>query len=282
MLKIGAHQSITGSYHNALAHVNEIGGNCLQIFSSSPKAWSFAKLSDQNTQNYLDMKTKLKIDPVYFHSSYLINLANTERIGQMSKQSLKHELKIASELKIKGSIIHLGSYKKLLLDDRLRVNIYQNLIFNIKDIINNTPDNTLFIIENAGNKKIGQSLEEISQIVKDVNNPRVKVCLDTCHLYSAGYDLSTSEKLVRFLETFESLIGLEKLELFHFNDSKDPFNSGRDKHENIGKGTIPIEEFKLIMTHPKLKHLPFIIETPGFDNNGPDKQNLDILKGLLA
>lgn len=276
MLKLGAHQSIAGGYHNALISVNKIGGNCLQIFSSSPKAWNFAKTTEENITKFSAIKTKLKIDPVYFHASYLINLADIGRIGQLSKQLLKHELNIASKLGIKGSIVHLGSYKQLVDDRPIVV-----LINNIKEVLKETPNSTLFIIENAGNKKIGQKLDEIAVIVKQVNNKRVKVCLDTCHLYSAGYDLSTPENLNQFLEAFDSLIGIEKLELFHFNDSKDPFNSGHDKHENIGKGTIPIEEFKLIMTHPQLKHLPFIIETPGFDKKGPDKKNLDILKGLL-
>lgn len=286
MLKLGAHQSIAGGYHNALISVNKIGGNCLQIFSSSPKAWNFAKTTEENITKFSAIKTKLKIDPIYFHASYLINLALNNRIGQLSKQLLINELKLASKLAIKGTIIHLGSYKKEINQYTLELqnkgfSRYDEITVNILDILKKTPPDTLFIIENAGNKKIGQKLDEIAVIVKQVNNQRVKVCLDTCHLYSAGYDLSTPEKLNQFLEAFDSLIGIEKLELFHFNDSKDPFNSGHDKHENISKGTIPIEEFKLIMTHPQLKHLPFIIETPGFDKKGPDKKNLDILKGLL-
>ncbi|MBI3366722.1 deoxyribonuclease IV [Candidatus Roizmanbacteria bacterium] len=286
MTKLGAHVSITGGYTNSLQSIHTMGGNCLQIFSTSPRGWNFAKVNEESIQNFRSLKSKLEIGPVYFHASYLINLSFNDRIAQLSKQFLKHELNIASKLGIKGSIIHLGSFKTEISQDELELHNkgydrYGNLTVNIKEILGKTPQDTLFIIENAGNNKVGKKLDEIATIIEQVDNDRVRACLDTCHLYSSGYDLSTNEKLNRFLETFDSLIGLKKLEVFHFNDSRDPFESGRDRHENIGKGTISIETFRLIMTHPKLKHLPFIIEVPGFEDKGPDKKNLDILKNLL-
>lgn len=274
--KLGAHLSISGGYVNALHNIVKIGGNCLQIFSSSPRGWNFAKVTPSDAQKFILIKKKYDISHVFFHASYLINLADNDRIGNLSKQSLIAELLIAPKLDVIGSIVHLGSYR----NDKT-VGKYKALITNIKEILTNTPKQSFFIIENAGNNKIGQSMDEISQIIRDVNNDRVGICLDTCHLYSAGYDLSTKIKLESFISEFNKKIGLKKLKLFHFNDSKDPFNSGRDKHENIGQGTISTDEFKLIMTHQQLKHLPFIIETPGFDGNGPDKKNIDILKGLL-
>lgn len=274
MLKLGAHLSISGGYYKALESIYSKGGNCLQIFSASPRAWNFARPNDNDIVDFIKIKSKLKIDPVYFHASYLINLALNNRVGQLSKNLLKHELKLAAKLGVKGSIVHLGSFK----EDK---SVYADITTHIKEILTDTSTNTFFMIENAGNNKIGQDIKEIATIMKEVNSPRLKVCLDTCHLYSAGYDLSTLPKLETFLKEFDSFIGLEKLEVFHFNDSKDPFDSGRDRHENIGKGTIPINEFKLIMMHPKLKNLPFIIEVPGFNDEGPDKENLDILKKLL-
>lgn len=272
--KLGAHLSIAGGYTNPLNSIKDKGGNCLQIFSSSPRGWHFAKPTTQQIKDFIELKKAIKIDPVYFHASYLINLANNDRVGQLSKQSLKHELNIASTLGVKGSIVHLGSFKDNAKE-------YTAIVANIQEILASTPQNTFFMIENAGNNKIGKTLEEIALIKKAVDDPRLKVCLDTCHLYSSGYDLSTKTKLDDFLESFDSLVGIEHLELFHFNDSRDPLESGRDRHENIGKGTVPVSTFRLIMTHPKLKDLPFIIETPGFDGNGPDKENLDILKNLL-
>src|SRR3989339_915086 len=168
MPKLGAHQSISGGYSEALKRIINIGGNCLQIFSSSPRGWNFAKPTEEEISQFVDLKKKLKIEPIYFHATYLINLADDSRIGHMSKLSLITELNLASKLKIKGSIVHLGSFKNKKLNIK-----YQKLISNIKEVLEETPKDTLFIIENAGNRKIGQTLEEISQIVKDVNNLRV-------------------------------------------------------------------------------------------------------------
>lgn len=284
-IKLGAHQSISGGYSQALERINNIGGNCLQIFSSSPRGWNFPKITKQQIVDFVALKNKLKIDPVYFHASYLINLADEGRIGHLSKMSLITELNLAPKLDIRGSIIHLGSFKnkeiRPLLDRTTDVIRYKTLIKNIKEILDKTPKKTLFIIENAGNRKIGQTLEEIAVIIKDVNNPRVRICFDTCHLFSSGYSFKDIKELDLFLDKLDKLYLLNKLELWHVNDSRDPYNSGRDRHENIGQGTIELEEFKTLFNHKKTKNYPFIIETPGFKNEGPDKKNLDILKSLI-
>ena len=287
MIRLGAHQSIAGGYTQALKKINNIGGNCLQMFSSSPRGWNFAKPSDDEIKQFLTLKSKLLIDPIYFHASYLVNLADDGQIGHMSKMSLISELNLASKLNVKGSIIHLGSYKE---KKQSTINNYQLfnsnpkykiLINNIKEVLEKTPKNSFFIIENAGNRKIGQTLEEISRIIKEVNDKRVCLCLDTCHLFSNGYCFSNKEGLDFFLDKLEKLGLLDKLEVWHANDSRDEFNSGHDRHDNIGQGKIDIDEFKTLLNHPKTKNYPYITETPGFDGNGPDKKNLDILKSLI-
>jgi len=277
MIKIGAHQSIAGGYKKAIERIKNIGGNCLQIFSASPRIWSLPKLTDEEINQFLTKAKKFSISPIYFHASYLINLADGERIGDLSKNLLTAELKLAARLKIKGSIVHLGSYKKG--DQKIG---YKNLIKNIKEILEKTPKNTFLIIENAGNRKIGQSLEEISQIINDLDNNRIKLCLDTCHLFSNGYKFEDENQLDKFLKKLAKLKLQERLEVWHLNDSRDPFNSQKDRHENIGQGTIGINEFKTLLNHPETKNYPFIIETPGFKNQGPDKKNLDILKSLIS
>jgi deoxyribonuclease-4 len=281
-MKIGAHLSISGGYHKALERINTIGGNCLQIFSASPRGWNRAVVNDEAQHLFLETKKRLGIQDVFFHASYLVNLADNGRIGAESKKSLIAELGVASQLGIIGSIVHTGSFKgefpavwNVSQDKK-----YSVLINNINEVLAATPQDTYLIIENAGNKKIGQNLDEIASMIRDVDNERLKVCLDTCHLYSAGYDLSTQEKMNTFFKEFDTKIGLNKLIVFHINDSRDPFNSGRDRHENIGEGTLSLEPFKLLLHDKRTKDLPFIIETPGFDGKGPDKQNIDILKGL--
>ena len=282
-MKIGAHLSIAGGYDKALERVNELGGNCLQIFSTSPRGWHKAKILEDSKRLFLNTKKKYHINDVFFHASYLINLAADGRIGEESKKSLIAELNVASQLDIVGSIVHIGSFKGNLpaIWDVSLDRKYSVLINNINEILTHTPQDTFLIMENAGNNKIGQNIDEIASIIKTVNNERIKVCLDTCHLFSAGYELSTQDKLNAFFEEFEAKIGISKLIVIHLNDSRDPFKSGRDRHENIGEGTLSLEPFRLLLKDKRTNNLPFIIETPGFDRKGPDKKNIDILKSLL-
>lgn len=280
--KIGAHVSAAGGYDKAIKRLVEIGGNCLQIFSTSPRTWSPAKENKETTKLFLEKKKELGIDPIYFHASYLINLGDTSKTGFLSKKILTLEMNLAPKLDIKGSIIHPGSFKDKSGSSAFDNEKYNDFIKNIKEVLKKTPKEALLIIENSGTKKIGKSMEEIERIIKDTEDNRVRVCLDTCHLHAAGYDLSTKEKLERFLSDFDEKIGLEKLETIHINDSRDSLGSFRDRHENIGKGKIKKKVFKLLLNHPKLNHLPFILETPGFENFGPDKKNLDILKRMYS
>lgn len=292
MIKLGAHQSISGGYSEALKRITNIGGNCLQIFSSSPRGWNFAKPTEEQIREFRIQNSEFSVQPTYFHATYLINLADDSRIGHMSKTSLINELNLAPKLGVKGSIIHLGSFKdkekkklsleNYLMNDRTQDNNYKVLIANIKEILEKTPKESLFMIENAGNRKIGQTLEEISQIVKDVGSPRIRLCFDTCHLFSSGYKFYTNKELDGFLDKLDGLDLLDKLEVWHINDSRDEFDSGHDRHDNIGQGKMNIDEFKTLLNHPQTKNFPFIVETPGFDGNGPDKKNLDILKSLVG
>lgn len=275
MLTLGAHLSVASGYTKAMENLVQMGGNSLQIFSSSPRGWNFANLDPIDSTQFNQTRLSLQINPIYFHASYLINLADNGRVGHLSKLSLIAELSIASKLHIRGSVVHTGSFRGEKTDEKMKT-----VIVHIKEILEKTPDDSFLIIENAGNRKIGQSLEEIEWLVKNVDNPRVKVCLDTCHLYAAGYDIGSDEKLNIFLDDFEKRIGLEKLELFHLNDSRDPFESGRDRHENIGQGSIGLSTFRSLVQNPRTSTLPFILETPGFADSGPDKQNIDIVKSL--
>ncbi|CAN5182179.1 deoxyribonuclease IV [soil metagenome] len=277
-MKVGGHLSIAGGYHNALSKTAEIGGNCLQIFSSSPRNWGVQPVTDEQIQLFLSEKEKYAINPIYFHASYLVNFADKDRIGKASIQTLIDELKLAKRMNVFGSIIHLGSFKQ---EQKPTPTQYQIVFDNVLEVLNATPEGTYFIIENAGNKKLNWSLDELGFIVKELNHPRVKVCLDTCHLWGAGYDLSSIEKFERYFEEFDQKVGMERLEVFQVNDSKDPLESFRDRHENLGIGQIPVEEFKLLVNNPMTKDIPMILEVPGLDKKGPDKGNIDIFKSYL-
>ncbi|MDO8620397.1 MAG: deoxyribonuclease IV [bacterium] len=293
----GGHVSIAGGYKEALPRVHAIGGNALQMFSGSPRGWNLPKVAPAEAEVFRAEAKKLGIIVAYFHASYLVNLADDGPNGKHSVDALVAELTVAEALGVRGSIIHLGSFKEEKIKaEALMPTLfgggkdsmpayekhpkYALLISNIKAVLKKSPKNTFFIIEDMGMRKIGRSLDEIANIVKDVDDPRVKVCLDTCHLHAAGYDISTKKKLDEFLEYFDTAIGLDRLECFHVNDSRDEFGSLRDRHDNIGEGKVGKDVFKLTLNHPKLKTLPFILEVPGFDDNGPDQKNMNILKSL--
>lgn len=279
-MKLGAHKSTSGGFHKAVESAADIGGNCLQIFSTSPRRWLFTEKTDKEVEKFQQAREELDVDPVYFHASYLVNLANHGRVANQSKKSLIHELTLASKLDITGSVVHTASFKDRDGEPIREANGYEGMIENIKEIIDNIPDDVYFLAENSANKKVGRNLEDLQAIVEDVDDDQLRICLDTCHLHASGYDLSSEEKFENFLEEFDSKIGLDNLELWHVNDSKDELGSFRDRHENIGEGNVGIETFKQILNHPKTKDMNFIIETPGFDGNGPDEENIDRLKDL--
>lgn len=280
-VNIGAHKSAAGGYAKAVERVKEIDGTCLQIFSSSPRTWRGPKLSDKEVEEFKEAKEKLDIDPVVFHAPYLINLADRGSTGEKSVQALVGELTTASRCGIIGSVIHVGSYKT---DDEVPVDgdHYEHLIANMKEVLEETPEDSWFIIENMGTRKIGKDLEQIGQIIRDVGgSERLKVCLDTCHLHAAGYNLDTSEDYEEFFTVFDNQVGTDRLAVVHVNDSKDKAGSLRDRHENIGEGNVPEGVFANLLNKEPTADLPFIIETPGFDSKGPDAKNINRLKQFM-
>jgi deoxyribonuclease-4 len=291
MIHIGAHVSIAGGFSKSVERAVDIGANCMQVFSSSPRGWNIPYVPPQEIALFQKRRTEQGIDPVYFHAAYLINLADDGETGKRSKENLIAEMTLQPRLGIKGSVVHLGSYKKkknplpsgeLFTQETQETNAYDILIENIYEVLRHTPRESFLLIENSGTRKIGQTLEEIADIIKSLQSDRIKVCLDTCHLHVAGYDLTTEDGFKSFFEQFDSLIGLSRLELIHINDSKDEFGSLRDRHENIGQGYIGTSVFKQLVNDPITKNLPLILETPGFDKKGPDKQNVDIITSFRA
>lgn len=274
-MKLGVHVSITGGYAAAVKKAAAMGANTLQCFSTNPHEWGHRAVTAHEKEAFHKAKREYRMEPVYFHAPYLINLADSGRVGKAGKTFMVRELALAAELGVRGSVVHVGSWKKGKPDNNA-------LAATIRSILTATPKGTLFIFENSGTRKIGLTLEEIGILAKKVNDERFKVCLDTCHLFSAGYDFSTRKKLDAFLLEFDRKVGLERLEVWHLNDSRDPFHSYRDRHENIGAGSIGLEPFRTLLIHPKLRHLPFILEVPGFGGEGPDKKNLDIAKELAG
>lgn len=284
-MKIGAHLSVAGGFFKAVEKASLIGANCLQIFSSSPRDWGTPRVTDEQIEKFVSLKKQKGIDPVFFHATYLINLAAEGETGRKSRELLTAELNLCPRMGILGSVVHLGSFKDGdgTLDRYTMANgQYQGLVRSIKEVLANAPLQSWLIAENAGNRKIGKTVEELAAIVRDVSDERLKVCLDTCHLHAAGVSLSTPESLKTFLDEFDQKIGLSKIAVIHLNDSKDELGSLRDRHENMGEGKVGMEVFRNLVNEPRLAGVPFILEVPGILGDGPDRENVEVVKKLFS
>jgi deoxyribonuclease-4 len=278
MRKIGGHVSCAGGINTAITNTLAIGGNCLQIFAGSPRMWVRSLYSKTVAESFKALVVKHDLNPVYIHALYLTNLAsdNPDMVAK-SEHALSLDMENSALIGSAGVVLHIGSHQ-----GRGWANDKALVIHGIKNVLSNTPDSSTLLLENsAGQKgKIG-SLSELKDILDAVPSKRLRVCLDTAHAFEAGYNFKTDEGLEMWIKDIADNIGLDKVELLHLNDSKTPLGSGRDMHQNIGDGYIGEDGISRIINHPKLKHLPLIMEVPGIDGMGPDKINLDRLKNLL-
>jgi len=275
----GAHVSIAGGIEHAPIRARELKADALQMFASSPQSFAFSSPSEFQIELFRHRVKQARIDPVFFHGVYLINLASDIRKNlNLSVKSLIAYQYLALRVGSRGTIFHLGSHK-----GRGFKEVFETIVNSLCQILKESDQKILLIIENstASSGKIGGRFEEIGAIVKEVKDTRLKVCLDTCHLFVSGYPIHQKDGLEKTLKEFDRKVGIDRLTLLHLNDSKSPFLSAIDRHENIGEGYIGLEGFKNIINHNSLKHLPFIIETPGFEDKGPDKKNLEILRSLV-
>lgn len=283
MRKLGAHVSTAGGIDKAIERVVAIGGNVAQIFSSSPRMW-FAGMPDKSvTDNYVKLATEQGVVGTYIHAKYLINLASPKiELIEKSMASLKYDLKVGEMIKAEGVIVHLGSHLGAGFEA-----VKDQLVKHIKKVINESPGQVEFIIENsAGQKgKIASQLSEIRFLLESVKSDRLSWCLDSCHAWAAGYSLGENSGNILIgndiVEEAEKLGILDKLKVIHLNDSRDEFGSGRDRHDNLGAGLMGEKVVASYVNHPELSHLPIILEVPGFDGKGPDKKNLEILKSWI-
>lgn len=277
--RVGGHVSSAGGLQNAVINTQKIGGNCLQIFAGSPRMWARTLYSEAESLSFKKMVLENELNPVYIHALYLTNLASDNgEILEKSKQALIIDMKNSSLIGSAGVVLHIGSHQ-----GRGWVNDRNLVIESIKYVLDNTPDDSILLLENSAgqNGKIG-SLAELHDILNSCSSVRLKVCLDTAHAFEAGYNLTTEGGLAMWTQEIDDNIGLDKVELLHLNDSKTPLGSGRDMHQNIGDGYIGKAGISLIINHPKLAHLPLILEVPGIEGMGPDKENIDRVKNLVA
>ena len=278
-MKLGAHVSASGGVSKSIDRALDIGAEAIQIFASSPRAWKFNHPKPEEVERFRKKSEESGIGPCYIHGSYLVNIGGSEDQLQKSIDCLVNNMSAAGETGAEGVIFHGGSHKGKGFDAVL--NQAANCL---TQVLEKSPDNVWLCLENSAGMgaHIGSSFREIGRILRVVDHPNLKVCLDTEHCFAAGYNLAVPEELDKVIAEFDSEIGLDKLVAVHANDAKVELGSGVDRHENIGEGYIGSSGFESILGNTAFKNVPFFLEVPGFDGNGPDKENLDRLKTIRS
>lgn len=276
---LGAHMPTAGGFYKAAFFGKEVGCTAIQIFTKSNRQWQAKDILLQEANSFKKALTECKITYVATHASYLINLASPEQATQTkSIQALEIELERCHQLGITDLVLHPGSRKDLPKNQALK-QVAQNLNLALE----NSPKNTKILIETMAGQgsTIGDSFEALAEILTHVQaQSRVGICLDTCHIFAAGYDFTTHDKYHQLWQSFNQIIGFNKLGLIHLNDSKKTLGCKVDRHEGIGNGQIGKHAFELIMNDINLLEIPKILETPKEDLE-MDKKNIKYLINLL-
>ncbi len=277
-MKIGAHVSTAGGISKDVARAVEIGCETIQIFCSSPQGWAFKPVPQAEVEAFRREMADADMGPVFLHAIYLINLGTPDGANlEKGIQSLVNYMNLAADIGAEGVIFHPGSHRGVGYEG-----IFPQTVAAIRRVLENSPDGPHLLVENMAGmgQHIGAKFEELGRIIEAVDSPKLRVCLDTQHTFAAGYDLTTGEGIEATINEFDETIGLTQLMAVHANDSKRPCGSGVDRHDNIGEGFIGEDGFATIMGHPSFREVPFLLEVPGFDGKGPDRQNIDILKAI--
>ncbi len=289
MLIFGAHMSIAGGFAQAAEKTaNELHCNAMQIFTKSPRGGRMKPVNPLDAAEFRTLCQKHKITYVIAHSSYLLNFGKPLSQNPWALENIKADFERLHLLGGHGVVVHIG---KSLDGDRAAA--VKNVIENAKRVLHETEKISLanhkkysrplqYILENTAGQgtEIGFRLEELAQIWKGLKgfSPRLKSCIDTAHVWAAGYDISTKKAVTIFLKLYEELIGLKTISCFHFNDSKHPLESHLDRHENIGDGKIALEGLAAIAKFAQTNSVPLILETP----EKGDKTHLDDVKKLKS
>lgn len=277
MLKIGAHVSTAGGLHTAFKRAADIDAETIQIFASSPRAWKFREMKDGVVEKFHAAAADTGIAPVFIHGSYLVNVGGSAELVEKSVACLVRNMEVAAEIGAAGVVFHAGSHKGRGFDA-----VLPSAAAALKRTLEESPDGPWLIVENSAGMgaHLGASFEEIGRMMDAVNSDRMMVCLDTEHCFAAGYDIANPDEIDAAISEFDEHIGLERLVVVHANDAKVALGSGVDRHENIGEGHIGVSGFESIMGHSAFRDVPFVLEVPGADKKGPDKDNVDRLKDI--
>lgn len=281
-MRIGLHVRVSGGYAAAVGRARALGCTAIQIFSSNPRSYRTSKIDVAALRAFAEMRREAAVDPCVIHTPYLINLASEDpKVLHGSIGLLKNDLAVAAHGGIRYVNTHLGSYGK-----RDRSEGFAAICSALEIVLADIGPNVVLVLENSAGagSLAGGTIEELGAFVHALDHPQLGVCLDTAHAWAAGYAINTADGVDRFITEAEEKIGLDRLHIFHFNDTEVPLGGARDRHWHIGEGNIGFEGFRALLAHRELSDKTAILETPGEDAD--DARNVEtifaIQRGLAA
>ncbi|HEU5478210.1 MAG TPA: deoxyribonuclease IV [Candidatus Tumulicola sp.] len=281
-MNVGLHVRIGRGYAKAVEHAKAAGCTAMQVFSSNPKSYRPAAIDVPALEAFAALRRRAGLDPCAIHTPYLINLASDDaKIYQGSLRLLQHDLAVAARGGMRFVNTHLGSY-----GTRDRKDGFAAVCRALETTLSEIDPGVFLVLENsagAGNLA-GGTVEELGSFVKAIGHPQLGVCLDTAHAWAAGYEINTKAGVDRFIGLAGERIGIDRLLMFHFNDTEVALGAARDRHWHIGEGRIGFDGFRALLAHPELRGKTAILETPGDDAD--DLRNvqtiLAIQRGALS
>ena len=274
-MPIGAHVSISGHIYDAIPRAQAIGCECLQIFVGSPRQWRLVDYRAADLAEFRKRRRAAGLEPLVAHAPYLINLAAPDpALHRRSIDALAHTVQGMDALGGLAAITHIGSAAGAPWPDARR-----RIGRAIRAVLRDS-SRAMVLLEGSAGGTIGGQFEDLREILDTVGHRRLGICLDTAHLYAAGWDLRTARGVAAAVAAFDRIVGARHLRVLHLNDSKGTLGSHLDRHENIGEGYIGRTGFRAVLGDPVLGRLPGVLETPGFARTGPDRRNVSLLKRL--
>ena len=275
---LGGHCS--GGIKKALENAHAFGMDSVQLFAQSPRTWRFPAHDPADLEAFKARREELGIGAVTIHALYLLNLASPKAdFYEKSVETLSKTVDAACAIGAEAVVFHVGSHQGAGFDAGL-----ERVVPALTQALERCSETTWLCMENTAGTgdTIGRSLEELAALYEALDrHPRLGVCLDSCHLFASGYDVTDAGELDRVVKQLDGLVGLDRLRVLHVNDSKTPLGSNRDRHDNIGDGLMG-SKLAVFLGHPKLQGLPALLEVPGADGHGPDAEQMAKLRKLYA
>ena len=282
MMRLGAHESISGGLYKAFDRARSVGCETLQIFVKSNRSWAVKPLTEEDIARFKAKAEETGIQPVVAHTSYLLNLGTPDdTLWKRSRDTLIVELERCEALGVPYLVLHPGSHVGTGEEAGLA-----QVVQALGEVHAATPGyRAQILLETTAGQgtNLGYRFEHLGWLLEHTpTGERLGVCLDTCHVFAAGYELRTLEGYAATLESFDRAVGLGRLKALHLNDSKGDLGSRKDRHEHIGKGHIGLEGFRHVLNDSRLANLPGLLETPKSDDWHEDRENLAVLRSLVV